>query len=108
MRISIALGRVNTAPSVHARRGTPFDLHDPAAVLQCVAARRHSVLYYVEHGPNVVDRKQRRWTSNMALFTSAVPNCADKWELLKEKRKNRGKSVVLMAAMIRRWTEWFV
>jgi oligopeptidase B len=64
-----------------------LDLHDSAGTLQCVAARRHNVLYDVEH------RAGQWWIEsnvgglpNMALFTCpAIPNCADSWELLKEK-----------------------
>jgi len=62
-----------------------LDLKDPAATLQCVAKRRPKVLYEVAHRDNVW------WISsnvgglpNMALFMApAVPDCADKWELVK-------------------------
>jgi oligopeptidase B len=64
-----------------------LDLHDPKAVLQCVAPRRANVLYDVEH------RAGQWWIEsnvgglpNMALFTCpAKPDCADFWRLLKEK-----------------------
>jgi oligopeptidase B len=64
-----------------------LDLHDPNAVLQCVAPRRANVLYDVEH------RAGQWWIESnvgglpdMALFTCpAEPNCADQWQLLQEK-----------------------
>jgi oligopeptidase B len=63
-----------------------LDLHDPAAVLQCVAARRPNVLYDVEH------RAGQFWIQsnvgglpNMALFTCpAESNAADKWQLVQD------------------------
>jgi oligopeptidase B len=63
-----------------------LDLHDPHAVLQCVAPRRANVLYDVEH------RAGQWWIESnvgglpdMALFTCpAEPNCADQWQLLKD------------------------
>ena len=62
-----------------------LDLHDPEAILKCVARRRKKVLYEIDH------RKGYWWIQsnvgglpNKALFLSpAVPDCEEQWTLLK-------------------------